>query len=111
MNGKYAYILVIPCQLSQTLQLYISNVVLRSLCVETSSFGKPGEIMKQVLKISLDDELMTNMIFTRSADVEILFHVRGLDKADFIKPDWTDPQLICSQKNAASSVESVVEVL
>ncbi|XP_010501163.1 PREDICTED: beta-fructofuranosidase, insoluble isoenzyme CWINV5-like [Camelina sativa] len=37
------------------------------------------------------------------ADVEVFFKVSGLDleKADVIEPGWTDPQLICSQKNAS----------
>ena len=36
------------------------------------------------------------------ADVDVLFKVSGLEKADVIEPGWTDPQLICSQKNASS---------
>lgn len=37
------------------------------------------------------------------ADVEVFFKVSDLDleKADVIEPGWTDPQLICSQKNAS----------
>lgn len=37
------------------------------------------------------------------ADVEVFFKVSGLDleKADVIEPGWTDPQLICSEKNAS----------
>lgn len=41
-------------------------------------------------------------ITASQADVEILFRVSGLEKADVIEPSWTDPQLICSQKNASS---------
>ena len=35
------------------------------------------------------------------ADVEVLFKVRDLEKADVIQPSWTDPQLICSQMNVS----------
>lgn len=45
-----------------------------------------------------------NGVTASQADVEVLFKVDGLDlkKADVIEPGWTDPQLICSQKNANS---------
>ncbi|KAL0900176.1 hypothetical protein Bca101_084137 [Brassica carinata] len=36
------------------------------------------------------------------ADVEVLFKVRDLEKADVIEPSWTDPQLICSQMNISA---------
>ncbi|KAG7631147.1 Concanavalin A-like lectin/glucanase domain superfamily [Arabidopsis suecica] len=35
------------------------------------------------------------------ADVEVLFKVRDLEKADVIEPSWTDPQLICSKMNVS----------
>lgn len=35
------------------------------------------------------------------ADVEVVFKVRDLEKADVIEPSWTDPQLICSQMNVS----------
>ncbi|XP_023642153.1 beta-fructofuranosidase, insoluble isoenzyme CWINV5 isoform X1 [Capsella rubella] len=40
------------------------------------------------------------------ADVEVFFKVSGLDleKADVIEPGWTDPQMICSLKNASSGL-------
>jgi len=40
------------------------------------------------------------------ADVEVFFKVSGFDleKADVIEPGWTDPQLICSQRNASSGL-------
>lgn len=31
-----------------------------------------------------------SLVTSSQADVEIIFHDRGLDKVDFIKPDWTE---------------------
>ncbi|KAL0691146.1 hypothetical protein Bca4012_090825 [Brassica carinata] len=134
--------------------------------VETSSFGEPNEVLKHVLKISLDDtkhdyytigtydqvgdkfvpdkgfkmdgtaprydygKYYASKTFYDSAknrrvlwgwtnesssveddvekgwsaaqaDVEVLFKVRNLEKADVIEPSWTDPQLICSKMNVS----------
>ncbi|XP_048129977.1 beta-fructofuranosidase, insoluble isoenzyme CWINV1-like [Rhodamnia argentea] len=35
------------------------------------------------------------------ADVEVLFEVKGLEKAEVFDPTWTNPQMLCSQKGAS----------
>lgn len=35
------------------------------------------------------------------ADVEISFKITDLKKAEVLKPSWTNPQLLCSQKGAS----------
>jgi len=37
------------------------------------------------------------------ADVEVLFEVPELEKAEFLDPNGVDPQLLCSQEYAARS--------
>ncbi|ESQ29974.1 hypothetical protein EUTSA_v10011339mg [Eutrema salsugineum] len=48
--------------------------------------------------------LQVHGVTAAQADVEVSFKVRNLEKADVMKPSWTDPQKICSQED--SSVKS-----
>ncbi|KAK2970457.1 hypothetical protein RJ640_003666 [Escallonia rubra] len=40
-------------------------------------------------------------ITTSQADVEVTFKLPKLEEAEAMNPDWVDPQLLCSKKNAA----------
>ena len=35
------------------------------------------------------------------ADVQISFEISEFEKAEVLKPNWTDPQLLCSQNGAS----------
>lgn len=37
--------------------------------------------------------------------MEISFKVENLKKAEILKPEWKDPQLLCSQKGTSSTTE------
>ncbi|CAN8288024.1 unnamed protein product [Cochlearia groenlandica] len=54
--------------------------------------------------IKTESTLQVHGVTAAQADVEVLFKVNDLEKADLIEPNWTDPQKICSQKD--SSVKS-----
>ncbi|XP_071918288.1 beta-fructofuranosidase, insoluble isoenzyme CWINV1 isoform X2 [Coffea arabica] len=41
-------------------------------------------------------------ITASQADIEVSFHLRNLDEAELMHPEWLDPQFLCSEKNAAT---------
>ncbi|KAF5938159.1 hypothetical protein HYC85_025665 [Camellia sinensis] len=45
--------------------------------------------------------LEISSITVAQADVEISFSVLGIEKAKMMDPSWTNPQLLCSQKDAS----------
>ncbi|XP_010465247.1 PREDICTED: beta-fructofuranosidase, insoluble isoenzyme CWINV1-like [Camelina sativa] len=57
-------------------------------------------LRNEVLKSG--SRLEVSGVTAAQADVEVLFKVRDLEKADVIDPSWTDPQLICSQMNVSA---------
>ncbi|CDP08273.1 unnamed protein product [Coffea canephora] len=41
-------------------------------------------------------------ITASQADIEVSFHLPNLDDAELTHPEWLDPQLLCSEKNAST---------
>lgn len=52
---------------------------------------------------SFIDGIITFLFLVTSlkADVEVSFELHNLEEAEFMDPNWTDPQLLCSKKEAS----------